>query len=147
MDVGKFKVPRQDRTEYLGTIVRMIRAAKTRLWSDLKGVGMLFAVSTSTPGRLRPVWHGGAISEACTRPPPPTRLGNPASFLELQFEPGESWFFSKRDAASFFDTLKAPPGTHRWFCAPPVRADELAECLGCSVDDLHQFAVDGRLEK
>ena len=43
VDVGKFKVPRQDRTEYLGTIVRMIRAGKMRLL-ELKGVGALFAV-------------------------------------------------------------------------------------------------------
>ena len=139
--MSSFKVPRCDRSEYMLLMKRMLSCGKMVLCSDPKGVGSLFLVPKSTPGRCRPVWHGGVISEACERPPHPRRLGNPASFLDLIFRKDEQWFLAKRDAASYFDVLQAPAGAQRWFCCPPLAAKDFASCLGCTVDDLCRHAI------
>ena len=66
----------------------------------------------------------------------PRRLGNPASFVDIVVAKDERLFFSKRDAASFFDTLEAPHVARPWFCFPPVPASLLCEELGISLDAL-----------
>ena len=46
---------------------------------------------------------------------------------------------SKRDAAAFFDQLRAPLDLARWFAQPPVRAGDLAAAAGCEVSALADF--------
>ena len=76
------------------------------------------------------------------RPPMPHRLVNPASFVDILVTEGQELFFSKRDAASFFDTLLAPPATRAWFCFPPVRAQALCDALGWSLQQLNAAISD-----
>ena len=140
--VGSVRAPRGARGEYIQVIIRMLDAGKMGLCFAPSGVGAFFTVPKSTPGHLRPIWDGGPVSELCQRPPAPRRLGNPASFLELLVRPGERLIMSKRDAASFFDVLKAPPEAQPWFCCPPLRAEELAQALGCELAELtKRYAV------
>ena len=82
------------------------------------------------------------ISAECTHPPAHRRFESPASFLDIVVGCDEELFFSKRDAASFFDTLAAPSVARPWFCFPPVRADMLAERLHCSLQDLARHVKD-----
>mgnify|MGYP003336887790 CR=1 FL=1 len=73
-----------------------------------RGAASFFVVGKPGKSRLRHIWSGDAISEACTRPPMPRRLGDPASFVDIMVAEGDELLFSRRDAASFFDTLLAP---------------------------------------
>ncbi len=140
--VGEHRAPRGQRSEYAKVIGKMLAVGKMGLCSNPRGVGAFFVVAKADPGHLRPIWHGGVVSEHCSPPPAPRRLGNLASFLELVLGPGETRYISKRDAASFFDVLKAPVGTHQWFCCPPLRADEIAAGLGVSMEDLRAHLLD-----
>ena len=142
IDVASIRAPRADRGEYVLTIARMLRIGKMSLCFSPCGVGALFAVRKSKPGHLRPIWHGGRVSELSRRPPAPRRLGNPASFLDLSVHAGEGLVMSKRDAASFFDVLQAPPEARRWFCCPPLRLEELARALDCDIPALERFTLD-----
>ena len=54
---------------------------------------------------------------------------------------------SKRDAASFFDLLKASEEIHRWFCCPPLRAAELGQALRVPISDLNAFFLEPDGEK
>ncbi len=140
--VGSIRAPRADRGEYVRLTAKMLEVGKMSLCFSPRGVGALFAVRKSTPGHLRPIWHGGRISELSRRPPAPRRLGNPASFLDLSVRAGEGLVMSKRDAASFFDVLQAPPEARRWFCCPPLRLEELARALDCDIPALERFTLD-----
>ena len=120
----------------------MITVGKLRLCLAPLGVGAFFVVGKSTPGRLRPIWHGGVLSEHCRRPPASRRLGNPASFIELMIREGEALYTSKRDAASFFDVLQAPSEAHMWFCCPPLRAGELARAMGITAREFGRYLLD-----
>ena len=92
----------------------------------------MFAVG-KTSGRQRKVWDGSFVSCRASRPPKPCRLANPASFLDLEIEPGSEVFFSKRDASTFFDALQASP--EGWFAQPPVYVYELL-AAGLSMEDV-----------
>ena len=56
--------------------------------------------------------------------------------------PGENLYMSKRDASSFFDVLKAPGETHRWFCCPPLQAGEHAAAMIASLVGLREYLLD-----
>ena len=78
------------------------------------------------------------------------RLANPASLPHIRVKPGQRLYFSKRDAASFFDALEAPPTLRAWFGCPGVRAGHLARELGIGlgelmsyIDDAHGRLIDG----
>ena len=73
------------------------------------------------------------------RPPLPPRLGNPGVFKRILKMPGQTLYFSKRDAKAYFDQLKLPTWLVPFFGRPPVRADRLAKALNCSVADLAAF--------
>ena len=83
--------------------------------------------------RQRPVWNGSSLSEVAHAPPLPRRLANPACLPHVRVKEGDRLFFSKRDAASFFDALQAPVALRAWFGCPGVKAGELARELGVSL--------------
>ena len=100
-------------------------------------------------GRQRPVWTGSTLWEAAHAPPMPPRLANPACLPHMRVKCGDRLFFSKRDAASFFDALQAPTAMRSWFGCPGVRAGDLATALGISLFDLNCLGDDfegGQLE-
>lgn len=98
-------VTHEQRAEYVQLVARELKCGKLRLQKDAQGVGGVFAVG-KTGGRQRKIWNGSALSAAV--PPKPHRLANPSSFLDIDLFPGEKVFFSKRDAATFFDALQVP---------------------------------------
>ena len=57
-----------------------------------------FQDDEGTKGRQRKIWDGGFLSEVAIWPPKPARLANPASFLDIVVQPGETLYMSKRDA-------------------------------------------------
>ncbi|OLQ07459.1 hypothetical protein AK812_SmicGene9141 [Symbiodinium microadriaticum] len=69
------------------------------------------------------------------------RLANPSSFLDLEVAPGETLLFSKRDAATYFDTLAVPSELRSWFGQPPVSVKELA-AAGLSYKEIHGLCDD-----
>ncbi len=123
----------------------MLSVGKVRLSRSPRGVGAFFVVRKSKQGHLRPIWHGGIISDHCARPPAPRRLGNPAAFVDILVRRGEALYLSKRDAASFFDVLRAPSMAQQWFCCPPVRAGELAVELGVPLAALEAYLCEDSL--
>ena len=79
-------------------------------------------------------------------PPAPHRLANPSSFLDLLVRPGEKLLLSKRDASTFFDSLKVPKALQEWFGQAPVRLGELLN-LGLKLEDIRRWADDLGEEK
>ncbi|CAE7263216.1 unnamed protein product, partial [Symbiodinium necroappetens] len=124
----------QQRQQYVLLTIRELRCGKLRLRTAVQGMGGVFAVG-KTSGRQRKVWDGSCVSCRASRPPKPCRLANPASFLDLEIEPGSDVFFSKRDASTFFDALQAPAELQGWFAQPPVHVDELL-AAGLSMEDV-----------
>ena len=76
-------------------------------------------------------------------PHPQSRAGwrTPSSFLDLEIDTGAEVFFSKRDAATFFDVLRAPDSLQPWFGQPPVQVAELLNC-GLCLEDIGHFCKD-----
>ena len=101
-------VNEKDREEYLALIGRELRVHKVHLLLYPKHVAGRFVVGKRGTDRLRPIWNGSSLSVASADPPAPRRLANPASLPHIRVKPGERLYFSKRDAASFFDALEAP---------------------------------------
>ncbi len=123
---GVHSVPARGRTEYVKLIARELQLGKLVLLPYASGIGTVFAVPKSD-GRQRAVWHGTLVSEASARPLRPRRLGNPAALLGLDWPAGTRVCWSKRDAASFFDTLLCPESFQPWFGRPPVSVSELLQ--------------------
>ena len=123
------RVGANDMTEYVKFVVEMHRVKKVQFILHPRGAASFFVVGKPGKNRLRPIWSGDVISDACERPLVPHRLGNPASFVDILVTEDEELLFSKRDAASFFDTLLAPAAIQPWFCFPPVRDEALCEAL------------------
>ena len=69
----------------------------------------------------------------------PQRLANPSSFLDIDLFLGEKVFFSKRDAATFFDALQVPEPLQAWFGQPPVQGKELI-AAGLSHQEVQDFS-------
>ncbi|CAE7867460.1 unnamed protein product, partial [Symbiodinium sp. KB8] len=117
-----------------------VACGKLRLRRHVEGLGGVFAVAKKG-GRQRKIWDGSKVSESAAVPPKPRRLANPSSFLDLQIDPGAPVFFSKRDASTFFDTLKVPPALQTWFGQPPITMQEFqqhgleGEALRIACDD------------
>lgn len=128
------------RVEYIRLTVREVACGKLRLRRHVEGLGGVFAVAKKG-GRQRKIWDGSKVSESAAVPPKPRRLANPSSFLDLQIDPGTPVFFSKRDASTFFDTLKVPPALQTWFGQPPITMQEFqqhgleGEALRIACDD------------
>ncbi|OLP74045.1 hypothetical protein AK812_SmicGene46529 [Symbiodinium microadriaticum] len=115
----------RDRQEYLRLTLRELHCGKLRLRFSVKGLANVFAAPKANKGRQRKIWDGSVLSEAAARPPKPYRLANPSTFLDILLRPGEELFLSKRDASTFFDSLKVPLRMQEWFGQPPVQVREL----------------------
>jgi hypothetical protein len=139
--VSGCRMRKSDMPEYSKIVAHQLCIGKLGLVKHPRGVGSVFPVPKSGD-RLRLVWHGGKISDLALRPPAPRRLGNPAALLDVIVSRDADLFLSKRDAASFFDVLKAPSCTQPWFCSPPLRAWEVAIAMGCTVQGLAAHAID-----
>ena len=139
---AKFSGPK--RLEYIRLTARELRCGKLRLRQRVLGQGSVFA-ARKAKGRQRKIWDGSCLSQQANRPPKPRRLANPSSFLDLQVVPGETLLFSKRDAATYFDTLSVPTDLRRWFGQPPVRVKELVDA-GFSLKDIHGMCDDVSLD-
>ena len=114
-----------DRREYLKLTCRELLCGKLRLRLQVRGVARVFAAAKRSKGRQRKIWDGSAISSQAARPPKPERLANPSSFLDILVRPDEKLYLSKRDAATYFDTLAVPPELQPWFGQEPVKVQEL----------------------
>ena len=139
----------RDRDEYLKLIALEVEVGKVRLMFRPRHVAGRFVVGKRDTGRQRPVWNGSTLSEAAHAPPMPRRLANPACLPHIRVKCGDRLFFSKRDAASFFDALQAPTAMRSWFGCPGVKAGDLARTLGTSLSDLSCLCDDfegGQLE-
>jgi len=60
----------------------------------------------------------------------------------LVIKPGEQRFFSKRDASTFFDTLRAPTDIQTFFGQPGVTVLELLEASGWRCEILGSYVND-----
>ena len=134
-------VSTRDRDEYLKLIAREVQVGKARLMLRPRHVAGRFVVGKRDTGRQRPVWNGSSLSEVAHSPPMPRRLANPACLPHIRVKDGDRLFFSKRDAASFFDALEAPIALRSWFGCPGVKAGNLAKTLGIPLSDLNRFAT------
>ena len=135
-----------DRREYVRLIIREINVGKVRLMLHPKHVAGRFVVGKRDTDRQRPVWNGSSLSEDAHAPPMPRRLANPACLPHIRVKEGDRLFFSKRDAASFFDALQAPVALRSWFGCPGIKAGDLARELGVPITDLGGLCddLDGR---
>ena len=133
-------ISQQQRMQYVYLTIRELRCGKLCLRTEVKGVGGVFAVG-KTFGRQRKVWDGSGVSDIAAAPPKPRRLANPSSFLDLEIDRGAEVFFSKRDAATFFDILQVPNSLQPWFGQPPVQVAELLDC-GLCLEDISSFCKD-----
>ena len=61
-----------------------------------------------------------------------------SSFLDVEIQPDEQVFYSKRDAATFFDVLQVPPELQTWFGQPPLYVSELV-AGGLTLSDIASF--------
>ncbi|CAE7480188.1 unnamed protein product, partial [Symbiodinium pilosum] len=134
----------EDPEQYAILIAREVKCGKIRLRRQANGVAPIFAVGKSAAGRQRKIWNGSELSSIAAKPPPPPRLANPSSFLDLHVGTDTPVFYSKRDAETFFDVLKVPDELCPWFGQPPLSAGELmqagnftVELLASLTDDLH----------
>ncbi|CAE7547923.1 unnamed protein product [Symbiodinium natans] len=124
MPVENVKADQRD--EYVRLVVRELKCGKLRLVSKAHGLGGVFGVAKAN-GRQRKIWNGSALSGLAAEPPRPYRLASPSSFLDVEIQPGERLFFSKRDASTFFDSLRVPEQLRTWFGQPPVTVEELLD--------------------
>ena len=122
----------QHRAEYLKLTARELRCGKLRLRPSVQAQARVFAAPKQTEHRQRKIWDGAFLSAAAADPPPPHRLANPSSFLDIVVNPGEELFLSKRDASTYFDTLLVPGPLQPWFGQAPLTVQELIS-LGFSL--------------
>lgn len=145
--IDSIKIGKPDADEYREIMARMYSIGKIKLSARPSGVGSFFAVGKPGRDRQRPIWNGGDVSALSAPPPPlPRRLGNPASFVDIEAGSSRQLLFSKRDPSSFFDVLSAPTAWQRWFSYPPLRGrdwcpllklpwDEVVKLIDCTSED------------
>ena len=131
----------KDRREYLKLAVRELKCGKLRLRPLAKAVANVFAAPKSTKGRQRKIWDGARISDMAALPPKPSRLANPSSFLDLLVLKGEKLFMSKRDASTYFDSLRVPEPLQPWFGQQPVYVQEILD-MGIPLSQVEQWSDD-----
>lgn len=128
-------------TTFAGNTARELQCGKLRLRPSVQAQARVFAAPKQTEHRQRKIWDGAFLSAAAADPPPPYRLANPSSFLDLVVKPGENLYMSKRDASTYFDTLQVPGPLQPWFGQAPITVQELTS-LGFSRAKVTAF-IDG----
>lgn len=119
-----------------------LRCNKLRLRHEVRSSGTLFVVPKGSTKRQREVWDGGDLSKRSLAPPKPRGQGNPSCFLDVVAPRGSHIYYSKWDAATFFDMLKAPHHLTAHFGRPPVSMGERADAMGSLIEDLAQYLDD-----
>ena len=132
----------KDRSEYIKLVLRQLDCGKVRLRLRVRAVAEVFPVAKTTPGRQREVWNGSLISDTAAQPPKPRFLANPACFVDIHAQNGETLYFSKRDVSTCFDVIQAPDAMQEWFGQPAVTLRELARVSNKSLAELVEFVVD-----
>ena len=139
-DEGDPFFSKAERDEYIQLTVRELNCGKLRLRPEVEAVAGIFAAGKSG-GRQRKIWNGASVSQLAQVPPKPRRLANPSCFLDVDASAGERLYFSKRDAATFFDALKVPKALQKWFGQPAVQVRELVEA-GMSLETIFSLCDD-----
>ncbi len=124
--------------EYVRLTLRELALGKIALLDDADGIGAIFPVPKSGD-RQRAVWHGTLVSEGALRPVKPRRLADPSAFLAVDWARGTTVRWSKRDAASFFDTFLCPEELTPWFGRPAIAARDLCRVGQLALSDLDQW--------
>ncbi|OLQ01807.1 hypothetical protein AK812_SmicGene15416 [Symbiodinium microadriaticum] len=138
-DASTCKEPQgQERWEYLKLTARELICGKLRLRPRVQGQAGVFAAPKKTCDRQRKIWDGSLLSKQAETPPAPCRLANPSSFLDLLLRPGEVFYMSKRDASTYFDSLRVPHRLQEWFGQAPVTVGELLS-VGLSRKQIMDF--------
>ena len=102
----------RSRDEYVKLTGLLLCCGKVRLHRHICAIGGVFARGKPS-GKQKELWNGHALSAEAALPPAPRQLANPASFLDLEGQPGQKVFFTKRDASCYFDHLAAPSSMHK----------------------------------
>ena len=131
-----------DYRQYLILVAREMACAKLRLRRHVRGLASVFAAAKATEGRQRKIWNGAQLSAMAARPPPPHRLANPSSLLDIHAETGKPLYYSKRDAETFFDTLKLPSDLQDVFAQPPLLVGDLLRETGMNIAALSELTDD-----
>ena len=127
--------------DYVKLCVRELACGKLRLRRAVSAIGSVFAVGKAN-GRQRKIWNGAGVSALATKPPKPERLANPSTFVDIETRDGDELFFSKRDAATYFDALRVPKSLQQYFGQPPVRVSDLLAHSSWDMRDVHKFVDD-----
>ncbi len=122
------------REEYVCLVGCELRCGKLRLIRSVEAVGRVFQVGKSTARHQRKIWNGAEIRENAAPPPAPHRLANPSSFTDIKVSAGDKLHFSKRDAHTYFETLRAPACLQPWFGQPPASLTELEKHVRTAPD-------------
>ena len=131
-----------DCRQYLILVAREMACAKLRLRRHVRGLASVFAAAKATEGRQRKIWNGAQLSAMAARPPPPHRLANPSSLLDIHAETGKPLYHSKHDAETFFDTLKFPSDLQDVFAQPPLLVGDLLRETGMNIAALSELTDD-----
>ena len=92
----RVRIGKRDMAEYLCYTQLAHRAGKLEFCICSFGDASMSIVGKSGKDRLRPIWSGDEISEACIRPPKPRRLGYPSAFVDILVQQDESRLFEAR---------------------------------------------------
>ena len=101
---------------------------------------MFLELEKKEHGRQRKVWNGSGISKITAKPPKSERLANPSSFLDIEAA-GSELFFSKRDAATYFDVLQVPEDIQPWLAQPPICVETFLHHGSWTSKELEGFVV------
>ena len=121
-----------------------VHCGKIRLRLRAKGIAPIFAVGKTVVGRQRKIWNGSELLSLAAQPPPPPRLANPSSILDLHVDTDTPVWYSQGDAETFFDVLQVPEGLCPWFRQPPVSAGDLMQAGNFTMDFLASLTDDLR---
>jgi hypothetical protein len=129
------------RPEYVHLALAQLRAGKLCLLDSVAGGGTVFGRLKEDGIRMREIWHGSAVSQACAAPPLPPALASPTVFSYQELKPGRRLEVSKRDAACYFDQLRLPDQLTKYMGRPRIWRSELLEA-GCTPQELQSMLAE-----
>ena len=127
-----------DLPDYVRIVAQELISNKVQLRTHILGHGELFA-RTKTSGRHRLLWNGKQVSETASDPPKPSRLANPASFVDIETCGDQVLYYSKRDASCYFDTLQAPDQLIPYFGRSGIAVGNLMKYGGWTLAQVASF--------